>query len=122
LLANSLDLARAAAAIALDGLAQDAVILAMGKVASFCDYFLICQGRSPLHVEAIRDRLAEKLREAGWRPHHVEGGRKASWIVLDYGDVVMHIFDEPTRAFYNLEGLWADADRVAVEPDATGAI
>jgi ribosome-associated protein len=116
LLSNSLDLARAAAAIALDGLAEEAVILGMRRVASFCDYFVICEGRSVLHVEAIRDRLLEKLREQGARPHHVEGGRNASWIVLDYGDVVVHVFDEPTRAFYDLEALWADAERVDVSP------
>jgi len=114
---SSLDLARATADIALDGLAEDAVILGMGAVASFCDYFVICQGRSTLHVEAIRDRIAEKLREQGYRPHHVEGGRNASWVVMDYGDVVVHVFDARTRAFYDLEALWADAERVGVEPD-----
>jgi len=118
LLDNSLDLARATAEIALDGLAEDAVILGMQEVASFCDYFVICQGRSTLHVEAIRDRIAEKLREQGFRPYHTEGGRSASWIVMDYGDVVVHIFDQPTRAFYDLEGLWADAERVSITAEA----
>jgi ribosome-associated protein len=121
LLANSLDVARTAAAIALDGLAEEAVILGMRRVASFCDYFVICEGRSVLHVEAIRDRIVERLREQGARPHHVEGGRNASWIVIDYGDVVVHVFDEPTRAFYDLEALWADAERVAIDADAPEA-
>lgn len=117
LLSNSLELARAAAAIALDGLADDAAILGMREVASFCDYFVICQGRSTLHVEAIRDRIAEKLRELGHRPHHLEGGRNPSWVVMDYGDVVVHVFDAPTRAFYDLEALWAEAERVPLLPD-----
>jgi ribosome-associated protein len=117
LLSNSLDLARATADIALDGLAEDAVVLGMREVASFCDYFVICQGRSTLHVEAIRDRIAERLREQGYRPQHLEGGRSASWVVMDYGDVVVHIFDAPTRAFYDLEALWADAERVQTEAD-----
>ena len=114
---NSLDLARATALVALDGLAEDAVILGMRNVASFCDYFVICEGRSKLHVAAIRDRIVERLREQGVRPGQIEGGRNASWIVLDYDDVVVHIFDEPTRRFYDLEGLWADAERVEVEAD-----
>ena len=121
MLSNSLDLARAIALVALDGLAEDAVILGMRDVASFCDYFVICQGRSALHVEAMRDRIQEKLREQGIRPHHLEGGRNASWVVLDYGDVVVHVFDSPTRAFYDLEGLWADAKRVEIETDAADA-
>lgn len=118
MLLNPLDLARAAANIALDGLAQEAVILGMEKVASFCDYFVICEGRSVLHVEAMKERITEKLRERGLRPASIEGGRNASWIVLDYGEVVVHIFDQPTRRFYDLEGLWADAERIAVEANA----
>ncbi len=121
MLSNSLDLARATAEIALDGLAEDAVILGMHNVASFCDYFVICQGRSTLHVEAIRDRIAETLREQGYRPQHIEGGRNATWVVMDYGDVVVHIFDAPTRAFYDLEALWADAERVATEAASEGS-
>jgi len=116
---NSLELARAAAEIALDGLAEEAVILGMRDVASFCDYFVICEGRSLLHVEAIRDRVVEKLREQGVRPGQMEGGRNASWIVLDYGDVVVHILDERTRRFYDLEGLWADAERVDIGDSGT---
>jgi ribosome-associated protein len=118
---DSLELARATAEIALDGLAEDAVILGMRGVASFCDYFVICQGRSSLHVEAIRDRIAEKLREQGFRPNHVEGGRNPSWVVMDYGDVVVHVFDAPTREFYSLEALWAEAERVEVSAEAEGA-
>lgn len=115
---DSLELAHTAAAVALDGLAEDAVILGMKRVASFCDYFVICQGRSPLHVEAIHDRIVEKLKEHGRRPDHREGERNATWVVLDYGDVVIHIFDEPTRRFYDLETLWADAQRIEPAPVA----
>ena len=112
---ESLNTARAIARAALDGLAEDAVILGMERLASFCDYFVICQGRSPLHLEAIHDRVAEEMKKQGQPMGHREGGRNAPWIVLDYGDVVVHVFDEPTRQFYDLEGLWADAERVAVE-------
>jgi ribosome-associated protein len=120
---ESLDRAKLIASAALDGLAEDAVILDMRRVASFCDLFVICEGRSPLHVEAIHDRIVERTAEHGFTPYHREGGRNATWIVLDYGDIVVHIFDEPTRAFYDLEALWADAQRIEVQspsgaPDA----
>jgi ribosome-associated protein len=118
LLDSSLDVARAAAAAAYDGLAEEAVILDLRQVASFCDYFVICQGRSVLHVEAIRERVVDRLREQGLRPLHVEGTRHASWVVIDLGDVVVHVFDEPTRTFYDLEGLWADARVVPLEGEA----
>ncbi|MGQ9730329.1 MAG: ribosome silencing factor [Candidatus Zipacnadales bacterium] len=116
---DSLGIARIAAVAALDGLAEDALILGMQRVATFCDYFVICQGRSILHVGAIQERVLEKLHEQGVRPDHIEGGRNSPWVVLDYGDVVVHIFDGPTRRFYDLESLWADADPVAVKENGS---
>lgn len=116
---DSLDRAKTIAAVALDGLAEDAVILDMRKVASFCDCFVICQGRSPLHVEAIYERIAERGKQQQFGVPHREGGRNATWIVLDYGDVVVHIFDRATREFYDLEALWADAERIEMgSPEA----
>lgn len=119
---DSLDRARLIAAVALDGLAEDTVILEMRNVASFCDYFVICEARSPLHIEAVRERIVQRTEEQGFGPQYHEGGRNATWVVLDYGDIVVHIFDETTRDFYDLEGLWADADRIELEehPDDTG--
>jgi ribosome-associated protein len=112
LLRNSLDRAKAIARVALDGLAEDAVILDMRPVASFCDFFVICEGRSPLHLDAICDRIAEAMEAEGFRAPRREGGRSSTWVVLDYGDVVVHVFDAKTRAFYDLERLWSDAERV----------
>jgi len=109
---SSLGKASAIARVALDGLAEDAVILDMRRVASFCDYFVICQARSPLHIDAIHDRVIEAMAQEGLHSPRREGGRNSTWVVLDYGDVVLHIFDEPTRAFYDLERLWSDARRV----------
>jgi ribosome-associated protein len=118
---ESLDRAKIIAAVALDGLAEDAVILDMRRVASFCDFFVICEGRSPLHVEAIHDRIVEETSRHGFAPYHREGGRNATWIVLDYGDIVVHIFDERTRAFYDLEALWADAGQIEVDSQSGAA-
>ena len=121
MLVTALDLAQTIAGVALDGLAQDAAILDMREVASFCDCFVICQGRSPLHLEGIHDRIGEAMEQDGFRAPRRQGGRNSSWIVLDYGDVVVHIFDAPTRAFYDLERLWSDAERVRFRRSARPA-
>jgi ribosome-associated protein len=76
-----------------------------------CDYFIICHGNNKIQVEAIADAvLDETIRELGARPWHKEGFENAEWILLDYVDVVVHIFMEEARWFYNLEKLWADAE------------
>ncbi len=115
---SSLRKARTIAQVALDGLAEDAVILDMRRVASFCDYFVICQARSPLHIDAIHDRAVEAMSKEGLQSPRREGARNSTWVVLDYGDVVLHILDQPTRAFYGLERLWSDAQRVPVDDDS----
>ncbi len=109
-----MDLAKRIASIAVEGLAEDAVILNMMKIASFCDHFVICQGRSTLHIGAIYDDIIHKLKHEGIEAAHREGGRNSPWVILDYGSVVVHIFDAPTREFYALEELWAEAERVPV--------
>jgi len=76
-----------------------------------CNYFVICHGTSKTQVEAIADSVQEEvLRHEGGKPWHKEGFENAEWILLDYVDVVVHIFNEETRLFYNLESLWADSD------------
>ncbi len=76
-----------------------------------CNYFVICHGTSRTQVEAIADSIQEEVvRSDGGKPWHKEGFENAEWILLDYVDVVAHIFNEDTRSFYNLENLWADAD------------
>ena len=74
-----------------------------------CDYFIIASGASTTQVRAISDHIRDQLREGKEKLWHIEGEREASWLLLDYGDVVAHIFLEPTRRFYDLERLWADA-------------
>ena len=106
--------------------ALNLVILNVSKLTPVCSYFVICHGRSPVHAEAIAEKAREQAKAAGIRLHHREGSRRGEWIILDYMDVVVHIFSEEAREFYNLERLWGDARRVnwvAAEtaPDQTAA-
>ncbi len=96
---------------ALDHKAIDLVILEVQKISSFTDYFVICSGSSDRQVQAIAAHIEEKLGQQGINPLSVEGQREGRWILLDYGEVVAHIFYQPVREFYDLERLWADAPR-----------
>ena len=102
----------AAVRAALDHKAYDLVVLETGDVSSIADYFVICSGRSDTQVEAIANAIEAALRERGARPLAVEGLPHAQWVLLDYGDVVVHIFYVPVREFYDLERLWIRAPRV----------
>ncbi len=93
---------------ASDKKALDISILDMRKIPSVCDFFLIASGTSTTQVRAISDNIIEKLSLKGERVWHTEGEREALWVLLDYGDVVAHIFQEDTRRFYELERLWGD--------------
>ena len=97
---------------ALDHKAYDLVVLEMGGISSIADYFVICSGRSDTQVQAIADAIDENLRQRGERPLAVEGVPHGQWVLMDYGDVVVHIFYVPVREFYNLERLWVRAPRV----------
>ena len=102
-----------AAGAASDRKAQDMVALDIRKIASFAEYFLICSAGSTRQVQAIADEITERLRdELGSRPLHTEGYETATWVLLDYGDLIVHIFTGESRAFYQLERLWRDAVRV----------
>lgn len=90
------------------------MILDMGKVSNFTDFFVICDGASTRQTRAIADNVLEKLRGQRQRAWHVEGYKEASWILLDYVDVVVHIFYKEIRDFYSLERLWQDAPRESV--------
>ncbi len=106
---TSLALARAAGTLALSKNAADVRILKLTKISSVCDYFVICTGSVDVHVKAITDAIDDGLRAQGLRPSHREGGGGANWMLLDYFDVVVHVFTENARQFYALEKLWGDA-------------
>lgn len=90
---------------------KDIVSLHLDKIQStVCDYFVVCHGTSRTHVNAISESVEETVKKAiGVNPHRREGTGNAEWILLDYLDVVVHVFQEPVRQFYQLEQLWADA-------------
>ncbi len=97
---------------ALDHKANDLVILEVKKISSFTDYFVICSGNSDRQVQAIATHIEEKLGKQGVRPLSTEGKREGRWVLLDYGEVVVHVFYQPVREFYDLERLWSDAPRI----------
>lgn len=94
--------------------ADDLVILDLRDVASFTEFFLICHGSNAKQVQAISNSIEDSLRKEGKRPMHIEGYTSAEWILLDYGDFLVHIFSASARRFYDLERLWRDAKRVEV--------
>ncbi len=100
--------------------ARDIVVLDLKKVDhAIADYFIVCHGSSSTQVEAIsRSVEKETLKSLGIRPAHVEGARNAQWILMDYFDIVVHIFSEQAREYYAVEELWADAEFNRVEERA----
>jgi len=94
---------------ALTKKANDAVILEMKGLSPIIDYFVIVSGNSSVHLQAIADAVKERMNAEGIKINHIEGYQQARWALLDYGEVVVHIFHEPVRRFYDLENLWGDA-------------
>ena len=90
------------------------VVLDVRGLTSFTDVFIICSGRSNRQVLAIADDIQVKLKKQGIKPLSVEGKKDGHWVLLDYGHVVIHVFYEPVRTFYDLEGLWIDAKRIKI--------
>jgi ribosome-associated protein len=88
------------------------VVLDLRKLASFADAFIICSGRSHRQVSAIAELVEKDLKAKGIKPLGVEGLREGHWVLMDYGHVIIHVFYEPVRIFYDLEGLWSDAGRI----------
>jgi ribosome-associated protein len=91
------------------------VALDVRKLTSVADAFILCSGRSNRQVSAIAEHVRISLRAGGLRPLHVEGEKEGHWVLLDYGHVVVHVFYEPVRNFYDLESLWSDAPRIDLE-------
>jgi ribosome-associated protein len=102
-------LAKKAADLSLSVKAHEVVILNLKKLTPVADYFVICSGDSDIQVKAIADKVKEGLALEGYKTWHDEGYKNRLWILLDYVDVVIHIFHRDARMFYNLEKLWGDA-------------
>ncbi|HEY0004228.1 MAG TPA: ribosome silencing factor [Pyrinomonadaceae bacterium] len=107
-----------------DKKALEMVVLDLREIASFTDYFLIASGTNVRQVQAISDEIAERLKKQGTPAERIEGYKSAEWILLDYGDFLVHVFEDKSRKFYDLERLWRDARRLEInaalldQPDA----
>lgn len=103
---------RTAARAAADKKAFQIVGFEVADLTSYTDSILICSGASDRQVAAIADSVQRQLKGAGRRPLHVEGERRSDWVLLDYGEFVIHVFTEERRTFYGLDGLWGDAPKL----------
>jgi ribosome-associated protein len=106
---KSIEVARRAVEIASDKQASNIVLLDVRDLCSFADYFVICTGDSQRQVRTILEDIELALKREGVLPHHHEGVLDSGWILLDYGDVIVHIFSPEERDYYNLDGLWEKA-------------
>lgn len=101
---------------ALDSkIARNIEVLRIEKVTSLADYFIICTGTSNTHVNTLKEEVEHQLELQGVRLHHVEGHGSGTWLLMDYISVVIHIFTEEARNFYQLDRVWADAERVDID-------
>ena len=108
------------AIVALEHKAIDLILLRVEELSSFADYFVICTGKSSRHVLAISEHIEMTLRKKGVKPLGIEGRKHGHWVLLDYDDVIVHIFYEPVRRFYDLESLWSDAEKILIEKEIRG--
>jgi ribosome-associated protein len=106
---------RLAAAAALDKKAYDLDVLAVAKLTSIADYFILTSAGNERQAQAIADNVLDKLRDIGVKPLLVEGSVPGRWVLLDFGDFIVHIFTDEARRFYGLERLWGDAPNVTAE-------
>ena len=112
----SAEVSRAVSA-ALDKKAADVVVLDLRHTPAFTDYFVLCSGQNSRQVQAIADAVEDALRAQKIRPSHVEGYDKADWILMDFFSFIVHVFTPQTRAFYSLERLWGDAERLEMSDE-----
>ena len=102
---------------ALDKKAQDLIVLDLRNTPAFTDFFVVCTGLNQRQVKAIADSVEMSLKAAGVRPAHTEGYDRADWVLMDFFTFIVHVFTPQTRAFYALERLWGDAERIEIKPE-----
>ena len=112
---NPLDKALLCVNIILERKVVDPVLFEVATLTSITDYFLIASGKSSRQVQAIAQHLKRRMKEEGFTIYGREGEKDGHWILLDYNDVVIHLFYQPIREFYDLEGLWVEAPRIGIE-------
>ena len=111
-LLETIDIARRVVEAASDKQAVDILLLDTREVCSFADYFIICAGDTERQISAIYDEIEHSLKKEGVLPHHHEGTIDSGWLLLDYGDVIIHIFSALEREYYQLDELWNEAKPV----------
>ena len=116
----SLKLALVSAQSALDKLAENLKILNVSEVSGFTDFFVICSAHSQRQVQAIADAIQDAGAEEGLKPYSIEGVAEGRWVLIDFGSVVVHIFLDAIREYYDLERLWAEAPKVQIPPELYG--
>lgn len=114
---NSRELAEKIAHLTLDKKASEVLILNLVSLTSITDYFVICTGSSNTQVKAISEHVSDELKKKKIRPLHVEGTSNEEWVLMDYVDVVVHIFQPQKREFYGLERLWGDAEIMEINDE-----
>jgi len=112
------EIARRIASLALEKKAESVLILDLRELSSACDYFVLATALSEVQVKAVAEHIQETLAAESVRPWHVEGLHHRRWVLLDYIDVVVHLFHRDTREYYRLENLWADAPQEIVSEEA----
>lgn len=108
------EMARIACAALEEKKSEDIKVISIDKVSTLADYFIIASGSNRNQVQAMVDSVDEAMGKAGYQPKQVEGYQNANWILMDYGDLVIHVFDTENRVFYDLERIWRDGETVEV--------
>lgn len=109
------EMARLAYQALEDKKAEDIRVINIEKVSVLADYFLIATGMNKNQVQAMADNVDEVLHKAGYPAKQTEGYQSANWILMDYGDIIVHVFDRENRLFYDLERIWRDGESISVE-------
>jgi ribosome-associated protein len=111
---DPVEIAREVAHLASETLATNITVLEISQLSTIADVFVVCSADNPRQLNALREAVIDGLREQDVRPKRVEGLAETGWILLDYGDVIVHLFTEDQRAFYRLEDLWSEAQKLLV--------
>lgn len=98
-----------------DKMGEEIKVLDIHEISVLADYFLIAHGNNPNHVKALIDSVEDKLEELGYSPNHIEGYQEGTWVLLDFGRIIVHVFHKEARLFYDLERIWSDGKTVAID-------
>lgn len=112
---NSKEMAKMAILALEDKKAEDIKVIDISEVSVIADYFIIADGNSRNQVQAMIDNVEETLGKAGYTPKQIEGYQSANWVLMDYGDIIIHVFDKENRLFYDLERIWRDGKQIELE-------